>query len=64
MAVIQKTADWLLTTLAPKTTAAACFTCQDVECYCAGGVVYLKRCCPNSACAAVCGGCFKTDIGC
>lgn len=64
MAVIQKTADWLLTTLVPKTTAGACWTCRYQECYCSGGHIYHKYCCPNGLCQAVCGGCVKTSTRC
>jgi hypothetical protein len=64
MTVIQRAADRLLTALVPKTTAAACWVCRYQECYCAGGVLYLQYCCPNSVCQAECGGCVRHAIAC
>lgn len=65
MSVIQKTADWLLTVVAPKTTASACAGCQYARCYCSGGHVYHKFCCPRApTCVFACGGCVKTSTKC
>jgi hypothetical protein len=65
MRMISVMADRLLAAMAPKTTAAACIDASRFldECYCSGGVIYIKSC-VSTCYGPSCGSCYDSGILC
>jgi hypothetical protein len=66
MRFVTSLADRVISAVVPGITAGACCPPDNYreECYCRGSVVWAKNCSTNCACKAVCGACYRTNIGC